>query len=132
LLASGLHDVRDEAIKDGARRVISAPIPVRTKLTLSFYLARAVIRTPNGELPDIDGAFDRAGRGADEEDRRDLSELETSLHDVVKDAVTRAFRRPYRVAALLALLALIPVALQGLLRFERVGARAVRVRYERR
>jgi hypothetical protein len=91
-----------------------------------------VIRTPNGELPDIDGAFDRARRGADEEDRRDLSELETSLHDVVKDAVTRAFRRPYRVAALLALLALIPVALQGLLRFERVGARAVRVRYERR
>jgi MFS family permease len=132
LLASGLHDVRDEAIKDGARRVISAPIPVRTKLTLSFYLARAVIRTPNGELPDIDGAFDRARRGAGEEDRRDLSELETSLHDVVEDAVTRAFRRPYRVAALLALLALIPVALQGLLRFERVGARAVRVRYERR
>jgi hypothetical protein len=36
------------------------------------------------------------------------------------------------VAALLALLALIPVALQGLLRFERVGERAFRVRYERR
>jgi MFS family permease len=127
LLASGLRDVRDEAIKDGARRVISAPISVRTKVTLSFYLARAVIRTPNGELPDIDGAFDRARGSADEEDRRDLAELETSLHDVVKDAVTRAFRQPYRVAALLALLALIPVAAQGFLRVERVGDRAVRV-----
>jgi hypothetical protein len=132
VLASNLHDVRNDAIRKGASQVISAPIPVRTKLTLSFYLARAVIRTPNGELPDIDGAFDRVRGGADEEDRRDLSDLETSLHDVVKDAVTRAFRQPYRVAALLALLALIPVALQGLLRFERVGERAFRVRYERR
>jgi MFS family permease len=132
VLASNLHDVRNDAIRKGASQVISAPIPVRTKLTLSFYLARAVIRTPNGELPDIDGAFDRVRGGADEEDRRDLSDLETSLHDVVKDAVTHAFRQPYRIAALLALLALIPVALQGLLRFERVGERAFRVRYERR
>jgi hypothetical protein len=132
VLASNLHDVRNGAVRKGASQVLSAPIPVRTKLTLSFYLARAVIRTPNGELPDIDGAFDRVRGGADEEDRRDLSALETSLHDVVKDAVTRAFRQPYRVAALLALLALIPVALQGLLRFERVGERAFRVRYERR
>ena len=132
ILSSGLHDVRNQAIRDGAGQVLTAPIPVRTKLTLTFYLARAVIRTPNGELPDIDGAFDRVKGGADEEDRRDLSDLQASLHDVVKDAVTRAFRQPYRVAALLALLALIPVALQGLLRFERVGERAVRVRYERR
>ncbi|HET8872926.1 MAG TPA: MFS transporter [Gaiellaceae bacterium] len=132
ILASNLHDVRNGAVRKGASKVISAPIPVRTKLTLSFYLARAVIRTPNGELPDIDGAFNRVRGGASEEDRRDLSDLQTSLHDVVKDAVTRAFRQPYRVAALLALLALIPVALQGLLRFERVGERAFRVRYERR
>jgi MFS family permease len=132
ILASNLHDVRNGAVRKGASQVISAPIPVRTKLTLSFYLARAVIRTPNGELPDIDGAFDRVSGGADEEDRRELAALRTSLHDIVKDAVTRAFRQPYRVAALLALLALIPVALQGLLRFERVGERAFRVRYERR
>jgi MFS family permease len=132
ILASNLHDVRNGAVRKGASQVISAPIPVRTKLTLSFYLARAVIRTPNGELPDIDGAFDRVSGGADEEDRRELAALRTSLHDIVRDAVTRAFRQPYRVAALLALLALIPVALQGLLRFERVGERAFRVRYERR
>jgi hypothetical protein len=132
ILASNLHDVRNGAVRKGASQVISAPIPVRTKLTLSFYLARAVIRTPNGELPDIDEAFDRVSGGADEEDRRELAALRTSLHDIVRDAVTRAFRQPYRVAALLALLALIPVALQGLLRFERVGERAFRVRYERR
>ena len=58
-------------------------------------------------MPDLDAAFDARGAQTDER----VAELRDGLLSRIEDALTRSFRTSYALAALLALLALVPAAL---------------------
>ncbi|MGH2868177.1 MAG: MFS transporter [Solirubrobacteraceae bacterium] len=88
------------------RAVISAPLSLATKFQLGAGLQAASAKAPASELPDLRPPFARARAGADPATRAHLTALEGQVRTLVQSAVTRSFRTPLLICALLSLLAI--------------------------
>jgi hypothetical protein len=113
LLAPMLNDDlsrnADAAKTKGIVTVLKAPVPFLDKIPLTIDLYRALRASGHGKLPDFTGAFDKARRG-DSGAVGKLDALQHALDTIQQQAISKSFKRPFAVAALLALLALIPIA----------------------
>jgi MFS family permease len=99
-----LDTSRADALRAGAAAVLDSPVPPADKLRLAQDVLAEVDRS-GGRLPDVAPAFENRP------DEPAYVELEASLVDELERAVTAAFSRPFLLAAVLALAALIPLGL---------------------
>jgi MFS family permease len=105
VLTTALEESREEAIRAGAAVVLDSGIPPLDKLGLAQDVLDEVDRAKGlGELPRVGAVFE--GRPDDDEWRS----LASALQDQLNRAVTSAFSRPFLLAAVLALAALVPIA----------------------
>ena len=107
LLAVELERGNERAALTGTAVILDAPVPLTTKVPLALDMSDALEQAQQGELPDLDAAFDRHGAQTDER----VAQLRDDLLSGIEDALTRSFRTSYALSAALALLALAPVAL---------------------
>ena len=106
VLTSALEDSRDEAVRAGTAKVLDSRIPALDKLRVAQdVLVEADEAEDRGELPDVSAAFE------DRPDDVDYRALLSAMQDQLDRAVTDAFSTPFLLAALLALVALVPVGL---------------------
>jgi MFS family permease len=103
VFTSALDTNEDRALRAGAAAVIDSSIPPLEKLGLAQDVL-ALVRSADREVPDVREAF------ADRPDDDAYRELESTLVSELDRAVTAAFARPFLLAALLALAALVPIA----------------------
>ncbi|HUK96590.1 MAG TPA: MFS transporter [Gaiellaceae bacterium] len=108
MLSDDLSHNADSAKTKGIVMVLKAPVPLLDKIPLTINLYRALRSSGHGKLPDFTSAFDKARR-ADADAVPKLDALQQSLDQIQKDAIASSFRRPFAVAAILALLALVPL-----------------------
>jgi MFS family permease len=106
LLTSDLFAAEDVARLNGTAVVIDGRIPATTKVPLALDIRDTIDAAPRGEIPNLDAVFRRHGAGDDLAVRA----VQEDLMATVRAAVTRAFRSSFLFCALLALLALVPVA----------------------
>ena len=99
---------RERATQKGAELVLDARVDALTKVDLASRIA-SDIRSRPGRLPDIHRSF--ASLDASERERPQLRLLERRLNDQLDRAATSSFERSFLFAAVLASLALIPIAL---------------------
>ena len=104
LLATDLTAAGNRAELRGISVVLDAPVPATAKLRLAIDLAPALARPPRKELPSF------AAQVAHEHDST-LTAIGRRLDETAQATVSRGFRRSYLVAALFALLALVPLAI---------------------
>ena len=104
LLATDLASAGQSAKLRGISVVLDAPVSVTTKARLALDLAPALRQPARKQLPDFEHTL---------RSRHDpvLTRMGLELDQVVEATITRGFRRSYLLAALLALLALAPLAL---------------------
>ncbi|MFP5364247.1 MAG: MFS transporter [Thermoleophilia bacterium] len=103
IFTADLDRVQGPAERAGLARVLDAPLSLPTKIAIARSLNAEINATRGRELPDIDAAF--RGVEADAGERAALSRLRTDLEDELDRGATKAFRRSFLAAALLALLA---------------------------
>jgi hypothetical protein len=104
IFTSALDRNEDRALRAGAAAVIDSSIPPLRKLGLAQDVL-AVVHASDREVPDVREAF------ADTPDEPAYRMLESTLVSELDRAVTAAFSRPFLLAAVLALAALIPIGL---------------------
>jgi MFS family permease len=109
ILSDDVNHNADVAKTDGIILVVKAPVPFLDKIPLTIDLYRELRKAGHGRLPDFTSAFDKA-RSRDEDAAANLTALQRALDDAQQDAIARAFKRPFAVAAILALVALVPLA----------------------
>jgi MFS family permease len=113
VLSDALERNRDDAVRAGAAAVLDSRISALDKLSLAQDVLEEVDEAEQrGELPRVEPVFE--DRPDDDEHR----ELAAALQDQLDRAVTAAFARPFLLAVVLALAALVPVVLM-----RRAGAR---------
>jgi MFS family permease len=88
-----------------ASLVLDAPLPASTKLEIAERLGHRLV-AERGRIPDLRPAF--ANLGLPRQQTSSAQALELALEDQLRRAATSAFRTSFLVAALLALLALVP------------------------
>jgi len=108
MLSDDLSHNADSAKTKGIVMVLKAPVPLLDKIPLTINLYRALRSSGHGKLPDFTSAFDKARR-ADSGAVPKLDALQQSLDQIQRDAIASSFKRPFAVAAILALLALVPI-----------------------
>ncbi len=108
VFVADLDRQRDRATQKGAELVLDAPIGALTKIDLASRIASDIRRQP-GRLPDIHKSF--AEVDASDRERPQLQKLERQLNEQLDRAATSSFERSFLFAAVLAALALIPIAL---------------------
>jgi hypothetical protein len=108
VFVADLDRQRDRATQKGAELVLDAPIGALTKIDLASRIASDIRRQP-GRLPDIHKSF--AEVDASDRERPQLQKLERQLNEQLDRAATSSFERSFLFAAILAALALIPIAL---------------------
>ena len=79
-------------------------LPLFDKVPVTWALRTAIEEAPRGQVPDLAAEFDE--RGA--EDGNAMAGARDELMDTVTEAVTRAFRPSFMIAAALAALAALP------------------------
>jgi hypothetical protein len=104
LLTTDLAAAGKSAELRGIAVVLDAPVSIGTKARLTLDLAPVLTRPASKELPDFTSAV------APQHDPA-LTRMGQELDRVVEATITRGFRRSYLLAALLGLLALVPLAL---------------------
>ena len=104
LLATDLASAGQSAKLRGISVVLDAPVSVTTKARLALDLAPILSQPARKQLPNFTSTL---------RPRHDpvLTRMGQELDQVVEATITRGFRRSYLLAALLALLALAPLAL---------------------
>ena len=105
MLTSALDRNEQDALRAGAAVVLDSRIPPLDKLGVAQDVLEAVDSAGSQQRPDLDAAF------ADRPDTAEYASLLFGLREELDSAVTNAFSGPFLVAALLALLALVPVRL---------------------
>lgn len=105
VFTSALDRNEERALRAGAAAVLDSRIPPLEKLAVAQDVL-AVVRSADREVPDVRVAFD------DRPDAPEYRTLEERLVSELDRAVTAAFSRPFLLAALLALLALVPILVQ--------------------
>ncbi len=103
VFTAALDRNEDRALRAGAAAVIDSSIPPLDKLGLAQDVL-AIVHASNREVPDVREAF------VDRPDDDTYRTLEETLISELDRAVTAAFSRPFLLAALLALAALVPIA----------------------
>ncbi len=109
VLVNQLEAAPNRAIPQIAGSIIGAPVSLGTKFQLGEGLEKADADAPQSQLPDLGPPFSRAAAGASPSTRAALASLQVQLQALVVRAVTRSFREPLLLCALLSLLALIPL-----------------------
>ena len=99
---------RERATQKGAELVLDARIGALTKVDLARRIADDFKRDP-GRLPDIHRSF--AAIQVKSSEQPQMRRLEGQLNDQLDRAATSSFERSFLFAALLAGLALVPIAL---------------------
>ena len=102
VFTSALDRNEDRALRAGAAAVLDSSIPSLEKLAVAQDVL-AIVRAADREVPDVRQAF------ADRPDDPEYRTLEERLVSELDRAVTAAFSRPFLLAALLALAALVPI-----------------------
>jgi MFS family permease len=105
LLTAALDSGGQRALLGGTRVILDGDVTLSKKVPIALDLRDALDSSPKGEVPDLAKPFDE--RGAKTDSR--LRHLRDSLVETLKAAITRGFRSSFGLAALLALLALVPV-----------------------
>jgi hypothetical protein len=103
VFTSALDRNEDRALRAGAAAVLDSRIPPLEKLAVAQDVL-AIVRGADREVPDVRDAF------VDRPDVPEYRSLEQRLVSELDRAVTAAFSRPFLLAALLALAALVPIA----------------------
>jgi MFS family permease len=106
LLSHDLGRSGRDATLGGARVLLDANVPITKLVPIALDIRNTLDRTPRGTVPDLAPAFDRQGAAHD----AGLASVRDSLGDAIKGALTRSFRPALVLCAVLALLALVPVA----------------------
>jgi len=102
VFTSALDRNEERALRAGAAAVLDSRIPPLEKLAVAQDVL-AIVHASDREVPDVRGAF------ADRPDTPEYRGLEDELVSQLDRAVTAAFSRPFLLAALLALAALVPI-----------------------
>ena len=103
VFTNALDQRRDDALQAGAAAVLDSRISPTEKIGLAQDVL-AEVAAAEGELPDIAVAFE------DRPSTPEYEALERSLIDELERGITAAFSRPFLLAAVLALGALVPLA----------------------
>jgi MFS family permease len=106
ILVSQLNGAPARATPEIVKSLIIAPISTPTAKTLGAGLLLANAHTPQSQLPDFGPAFAVAARGTGPATRTVLARLKKQIDAIVQRAVTRSFRTPLLLCALVSLLAL--------------------------
>jgi MFS family permease len=104
VFTTALDRNEDRALRAGAAAVLDSSIPPLEKLAVAQDVL-AIVRASDREVPDVRGAF------ADRPETPEYRGLEDELVSQLDRAVTAAFSRPFLLAAVLALAALVPIVL---------------------
>ena len=104
LLTSSLDRAGEQALLGGTKEILDANVPVQKKVPIALSLRDALQSAKKGEVPDLRKPFDDAGARSNDNVRHARDSLITTL----ESALTRGFRSSFALAALFALLALIP------------------------
>jgi hypothetical protein len=86
--------------------ILEGDAPLTKKVPIALDLRAQLASAQKGVVPDLAAPFDR--QGAQQDPR--LRAMRDSLITTLESALTRGFRNAFALAALLALLALIPIA----------------------
>jgi hypothetical protein len=105
LLTSSLDSAGERALLGGTQAILDANIPIRKKVPISLALRDALESAQKGEVPDLGKPFEDAGASSNGDVRQARDDLVTTL----ESALTRGFRPGFALAALFALLAVVPV-----------------------
>lgn len=111
ILVNQLNGAQRRATPPIAKAVIEAPVSLGTKFSLGAGLEAAGANAAQSQLPDLGPPFARAAAGSSASTRLTLVALEAQIEDIVVRAVTRCFRTPLLLCALLSLLSLVPVGI---------------------
>ena len=104
VFTTALDHNENRALRAGAAAVLDSSIPPLEKLAVAQDVL-AIVRASDREVPDVRGAF------ADRPETPEYRGLEDELVSQLDRAVTAAFSRPFLLAAVLALAALVPIVL---------------------
>lgn len=107
LLSAQLTDQQRSGAQATTSLLLDAPVATETKIELAGALA-VQYDAADGRRPDLDAAFDEVTPSPEDGER--FTQLRADVNDQVERAATTAFRWPFLGAALLAALALIPIA----------------------
>jgi len=116
-----VHDLDEapgKAIPAVASTVIGAPLDGPTKAALAGGLIKVYKETPQGQLPDLDPAFDPLRARSDPATAAQLTTVQSQIESVVEREVTHSFRRAFLYSAGFALL-VVPLLAAVLLRARR-------------
>jgi MFS family permease len=103
LLTTDLRSAAQNAKLRGISVALDAPVSIGTKARLALDVAPTLAQTPRKQLPDFESTLRPQQDPA-------LTRIGRELDQVVEATMTRGFRRSYLLAALLGLLALVPLA----------------------
>lgn len=109
IFTASLESQRDAALDAGTAILLDADLPAGTKLELAQRLPEELRKSGDREMPDISGAFDPLPD--DPEERALIVQMRDALADQIERAATHAFSASFLIAALVALLALLPIGL---------------------
>jgi hypothetical protein len=105
LLAHNLDRGGHQAMLGGTKVILDGNVPLRQKVPIALDLRDALRSAPKGVVPDLAAPFDKRGAAHDPS----LARLRDSLVSTLEAAITRSFRSSFALAALFALLALVPI-----------------------
>jgi MFS family permease len=103
LLVTDLTAAGQSAKLRGISVVLQAPVSVETKARLALDVAPVLAQPPRKQLPDFEATLRPEHDAA-------LTQIGRRLDQVVQATISRGFRRSYLLAALLGLLAFVPLA----------------------
>jgi MFS family permease len=103
LLTTDLSSAAQNAKLRGISVALNAPVSIGTKARLALDVVPTLAHTPQKQLPDFESTLRAQHDPA-------LTQIGRKLDQVVEATMTRGFRRSYLLAALLGLLALVPLA----------------------
>jgi hypothetical protein len=104
VLSSSIEVGIERATLSATRTMLVSDLDLRDKLPVTWQLRSAIEEAPRGQVPDLGAVFDEAGAEGDNA----LARTRDDLFDTVTDAITRAFRPAFAIAAGLAALAAVP------------------------
>jgi MFS family permease len=104
LLTGSLDRAGERALLGGTKEILDANVPLRKKVPIALALRDALEQAPKGEVPDLAKPFDDAGARSNE----NVREARDSLLVTLRSAITRGFRSSFGLAALFAVLTVVP------------------------
>ncbi len=104
VLTASLDNGIERATQGATRSMLEAEVPLSDKIPVTWDLRNAIEETPKGQVPNLASVFDEHGAG----DNERLAAARDGLMETITDAITRAFRPAFGVAAAVAALAALP------------------------